>query len=259
MVEYFHKLYRGDQQAFFYRVSDCLTQEGKMFIVTANPETLMVGYENDDFHSVLVKDSTTIVPDGIGVVKAANSLGIPLRERITGVELVSFLFQEANRMQKRIFLYGAQERVIKTLVMKLSQEYPNIILSGYHDGFSGDRDKILQSAIALESDIVLVALGIPNQELLIDKYFSNAAKGIFIGVGGSFDVISGVKKRAPRFFVDHNLEWFYRIFREPKRMKRFYKSNVKFMWKVHQMKERGFSSEEYDQSNDDIRDKARNH
>lgn len=259
MVEYFRKLYRGDQQTFFHKVSYSLDQEDKMFIVTANPETLMIGYENNAFHSVLVNDSTTIVPDGIGVVKAANLLGIPIRERITGVELVAFLFREADRMHKKVFLYGAKDAIIKTLVKKLSREYPNIIISGYHDGYSGDRDEILQSAIARDSDIILVALGIPNQELLIDRHFSDATKGIFIGVGGSFDVISGMKRRAPRFFINHNLEWFYRIFREPKRIKRFYKSNVKFMWKVHQMRERGFSCEQYNQSNDNIRDTARNH
>lgn len=259
MVEYFQKLYRGNRKSFFHKVSLCLDQEEKMFIVTANPETLMTGYEDDAFHSVLIQNTTTIVPDGIGVVKAANSLGISIRERITGVELVSFLFQEANRLHKKVFLYGAKEAVIKTLVKKITREYPDVVISGYHDGYSGDRDEIIQSAINLGSDIILVALGIPNQELLINQHFSNAPKGIFIGVGGSFDVISGMKRRAPHFFVDHNLEWFYRIVREPKRIRRFYKSNVKFMWKVHQMRERGFSCEQYDQSNDDIRDKARNH
>ena len=74
-----------------------------MFIVTANPETLMIGYENADFHTLLKKPSTIIVPDGIGVVKAANALGIPIKERITGVELVTFLFAEAARLHKKIF------------------------------------------------------------------------------------------------------------------------------------------------------------
>ncbi len=259
MKEYFQKLYRGSRQQFFHEVSDCLEQEEKMFIVTANPETLMIGYEDAEFHSLLKKESTIIVPDGIGVVKAANALGIPMKERITGVELVTFMFKEADRMHKKVFLYGSKEKVIQTLVEKLEREYPNLDILGYHDGYSGDGRIIIQSAISQGADIILVALGIPKQEILIDRYFSDAPKGIFIGVGGSFDVISGIKKRAPHFFIEHNLEWFYRILREPKRIKRFYKSNVKFMWKVHQMKERGFSCEKYNQSNDNIRDTARNH
>ena len=94
---------------------------------------------------------------------------------------------------------------------------------------------------------------------MIDQYFSDASKGIFIGVGGSFDVISGMKKRAPDFFIEHNLEWFYRIFREPKRIKRFYKSNIRFMWKIHQMKTGESLNEQHTQSDDHLRDKAGNH
>lgn len=259
MREYFKKLYRGSRQQFFHQVSDNLEQEEKMFIVTANPETLMIGYENADFHTLLKKPSTIIVPDGIGVVKAANTLGIPIKERITGVELVTFLFEEAERLHKKIFLYGAQENVLQAMVKKLEKNYPHLVISGYHDGYSGDSQQIMASAIAQGADIILVALGIPRQELLIDQYFSDASKGIFIGVGGSFDVISGMKKRAPDFFIEHNLEWFYRIFREPKRIKRFYKSNIRFMWKIHQMKTGESLNEQHTQSDGHLRDKAGNH
>lgn len=236
MEEYFTKLYRGDQKDFFSHVSGCLEHEEKMFIVTANPETLMIGYENTLFHSILVKESTTIVPDGIGVVKAVNTLGIPLTQRITGVDLVTFLFEEANRQKKSLFLYGAKPEVVETLIVKIRKDYPHIRICGYHDGYSGDGDQILEEAIKEGPDIILVALGIPRQEVLIDKYFDKAKKGIFIGVGGSFDVLSGMKKRAPRFFVEHNLEWLYRIIKEPKRIKRFYRSNIRFMWRIRRMK-----------------------
>ncbi len=236
MEEYFSKIYRGTQKEFFSQVEHCLDNEEKMFVVTANPETLMIGQENSAFHSILVKEDTTIVPDGIGVVKAANILGIPLTQRITGVDLVSFLFKKADQKKKKIFLYGAKPQVMDTLIEKLQREYPGMTICGHHDGYSGDGDEILEQAIQLQPDIVLVALGIPKQELLIDRHFSDANKGIFIGVGGSFDVISGTKKRAPRFFVEHNLEWLYRIAKEPKRIKRFYRSNVRFMWKVRGMK-----------------------
>ena len=85
-------------------------------------------------------------------------------------------------------------------------------------------------------DIVLVALGIPLQEKLIYKHLNKFDKGIFVGVGGSFDVISGHKKRAPKIFIKLNLEWLYRILKEPKRLKRFYDSNVKFLFKVKKYK-----------------------
>ena len=75
----------------------------------------------------------------------------------------------------------------------------------------------------------MVALGIPQQELLINKYFDKAKKGIFIGVGGSFDVYSETKKRAPKLFIKLNLEWLYRLLKEPGRIKRFYNNNIKFI------------------------------
>lgn len=87
-------------------------------------------------------------------------------------------------------------------------------------------------AAAAAPDIMLVALGIPAQEKLIYKHLNKFKKGIFVGVGGSFDVLSGTKARAPEFFINHNLEWLYRILKEPSRIKRFYNSNVKFIFKV---------------------------
>ena len=84
----------------------------------------------------------------------------------------------------------------------------------------------------LDPDLVFVALGAPQQELLIHKYFRSDRKGIYIGVGGSFHVLSGKKQRAPSFFIRHNLEWLYRITKEPKRIKRFWNSNVKFLFEL---------------------------
>ena len=89
---------------------------------------------------------------------------------------------------------------------------------------------------SLEPDIIFVALGVPLQEQLIYKHMRRFKKGVFIGVGGSFDVLSGEKKRAPKFFVKHNLEWLYRITTEPKRLKRFWDNNVKFLFAVEREK-----------------------
>ena len=85
----------------------------------------------------------------------------------------------------------------------------------------------------VKPDIILVALGIPNQEKLIYKNLSKFDKGIFVGVGGSFDVISGCKKRAPKIFVRLKLEWLYRITVEPSRLNRFYQSNIKYLFKIN--------------------------
>ena len=239
MQKYFEKLYRKNSTEFYKIVSDNLQNEQKTFIITANPETFMMGQENKDFGKVLESNNTVIVPDGIGIVKAANRLGIPLTERITGVDLVSYLLNQANQMKKSIFLYGAKNEVLTAFVNKIKTEYTDVNISGYYDGYNSKDDVVMQDMLKLKPDIILVALGIPRQELLISKYYDKAQKGIFIGVGGSFDVLSGTKKRAPKIFVKCNLEWLYRIIKEPSRIKRFYRSNVRFIKIIHKLKKNG--------------------
>ena len=83
---------------------------------------------------------------------------------------------------------------------------------------------------------MLVALGTPAQELLIHRFYRSERPGLYMGVGGSFDVLSGLKKRAPAFFIKCNLEWLYRITKEPKRLKRFWNSNVRFLFEIRKEK-----------------------
>ena len=117
------------------------------------------------------------------------------------------------------------------MIININQKYPNINIVGFSDGYVEDKDKIMQEIISLSPDLILIALGVPNQELLINKYIEKAKKGVFIGVGGTFDVLSGCKKRAPKLFIKLNLEWLYRIICEPTRLKRFIQNNIVFWFK----------------------------
>lgn len=238
MKAYFDKIYRNDFKTFIKELEQNIKQEKKSFIITANPETLMIGTENQAFDEILKSEETVIVPDGIGVVKAANILGIPLTERITGVEIVQELFKILNETGKGIYLLGAKREVVEKLVERLHVEYPNLNVLGYQDGYVKDKDAVFEEIVSLKPDVVLVALGIPAQEILIRKHYEKFEKGIFVGVGGSFDVLSGTKKRAPEIFIKLNLEWLYRIAKEPKRFKRFYDSNIRFIGKIKRMRGR---------------------
>ena len=129
-------------------------------------------------------------------------------------------------------MFGAKQEVLNNLKEKIEKIYPNIKLLGMTNGYVENKDEEFQKIIKKEPDIVLVALGIPAQEKLIYKYFKDFKKGIFVGVGGSFDVLSGTKKRAPQIFIKTNTEWLYRILKEPKRIKRFWDNNVKFIFKI---------------------------
>ena len=238
MKKYFDKLYKGDFKSFISDIETNVKENIKTFVITANPETLMIGTENPVFDMILKSDDTIIVPDGIGVVKAANMLGIPLKERVTGVEIVQELFRILNAEKKSIYFLGAKREVIDQLVAKVKVDYPDMTIVGYQDGYVQDKDAVFEEIVTLKPDAVLVALGIPAQEILIHKYYDRFDKGIFIGVGGSFDVLSGTKKRAPEIFIKLNLEWLYRITKEPKRFKRFYDSNIKFIGKIRKMRGR---------------------
>lgn len=239
MKKYFEKIFKGSLSEFSVFLEQCLEEERKAFIVTANPETLMIAEKNSEFQKILLAENTIITADGIGVVKGAQMLGYPINERVTGVDIVKELLVSADKKKKSLYLFGAKPEVVSTLAKKIEVKYKGIQLLGYTDGYVDDKERIFRQIIDLKPDITLVALGIPAQELLIQKHFTEFDKGIFIGVGGSFDVLSGLKNRAPDFFVNHNLEWLYRICKEPKRFKRFYQSNIKYIKIIKKMRKEG--------------------
>lgn len=236
MKEYFDKLYNDGEESFFTELKGWILKNEKKFIVTANPETFMKSESDKEIKKILEDEGTVIVPDGIGIVKAAKMLGYNIKERITGIDIANKLLEYANELNKSIYLLGAKPEVIEDMKVMIASKYPNIKIIGAVDGYVKDKDKVFKDIIKNKPDIVMVALGIPAQEKLIYKYLDKFNKGIFIGVGGSFDVMSGHKKRAPKLFIKLNLEWLYRILKEPKRIKRFYDSNVKFLFKVRKIK-----------------------
>ena len=207
-----------------------------MFIVTANPETFMISEKDEEMKKLLLDKESILVPDGIGVVKAARLLNYDVKERIAGIDIANKLLELGNISKKTIYLFGAKQEVIDSMKAVLNEKYQDLKLVGSSNGYVQDKDKVFREISKLNPDIILVALGIPIQEKLIYKHLNEFNKGIFVGVGGSFDVISGHKKRAPKIFVKLNLEWLYRIICEPKRIKRFYNNNVKFLLKVRKYK-----------------------
>lgn len=232
MIEYFEKVYKDSSISFYNIVKENLKNNTKMFIITANPETLMIAEENTELKKALLNDCTTIISDGIGIIKGAKILKYGIKETIPGVELCTKLFEYCNEFKKSIFLLGAKEEIVSKLVKVINTDYPNAIIAGYENGYVENKQVVFDKISSIKPDVVLVALGIPNQELLIYNNLDKFDKGIFVGVGGSFDVLSGTKKRAPKIIRNLNLEWLYRILREPKRFKRFFNSNVKYIFNI---------------------------
>lgn len=232
MKQYFEKIYKGSKAQFLDMLKMKSDAGIGSFVITANPEIFMMGCKSKKVNEVLLDNNVLIVPDGIGILHGGNKLGYQFEERIPGVEICEALLQYADENGKSVYLFGAEKKILNTLVDKIQIMYPSITISGYKNGYVEDKDAVFREIIDKNPDIVLVALGVPQQELLIHRYFQIEGKGIYIGVGGSFDVLSGMKKRAPEFFIKHNLEWLYRITSEPKRIKRFWNSNIKFLFKI---------------------------
>lgn len=232
MKDYFNKVYNKGEKNFYKMLEDNLINNVKTFIITSNPETFIMGKNDIDFDKVIMDTNTILTADGVGISVGTKILGYKGIEKITGVDISVKLLEYANKNKKSIYLYGSRQEVIDELIKVINKDYPNIEIKGFKNGYSKDKDKDFMEIIKLEPDIVLVALGMGNQEKLIYKHIDKFKKGIFVGVGGTFDVLSGTKKRAPKVFQKLGLEWLYRIVKEPKRIKRFYDNNVKFMFKL---------------------------
>lgn len=236
MLEFFKRLYVKSEEKFYKLVETNLKKQNRMFVITANPETFKYGEEDNNVKEMLLSSNTTLIPDGIGIVKAAHMLNYQIEERITGVDLASKLLEICNKNKYKLCILGATEEVLIALKNVINDKYPNIKLGTFQNGYEDNKDEFFSKISKEKPDVCLVALGIPVQELLIYKHLDKFKKGIFVGVGGSLDVLSGTKKRAPKIFRKLNLEWLYRIIKEPKRIKRFYNNNIKFMIKVKKLK-----------------------
>lgn len=236
MKSFFDKLYKGSKAELFTLADKNLIEGKKMFVVTANPEAFMQGKEDEVLRSLMLDEETIVVADGIGIVKGVKMLGLSITERIPGVDLAEHLLMAAHETNKSVFLFGAKQEVLDSLCEVIKQKYSGLTLLGATNGYVQDKDAVFMEIKELKPDIVLVALGIPHQEKLIYKHLSDFNKGIFVGVGGSFDVLSGTKARAPEFLIKCNLEWLYRLFKEPSRIKRFYNNNVKFIFSLKKIK-----------------------
>lgn len=232
----FCRLYNESKDKFYEIMLNNLKKDKKMFIVTANPETFMSSEKDIELNNLLIDSDTILVPDGIGIVKVARMLNYNIKERITGIDIANKLLEYGNNLKKTIYLFGSSQEVIDLMNKVIEEKYSNLKMVGSSNGYVENRDRVFDEIVKLEPDIVLVALGIPYQEKIIYKHLNRFKKGIFVGVGGSLDVISGTKKRAPKIFIKLNLEWLYRIIKEPKRIKRFYNSNIKFVLNVKKYK-----------------------
>lgn len=190
-------------------------------VITANPIMMMAALSDPAFMQVM-RHAELVVPDGIGIVLASRIIGNRIDERVAGIDLMHQLLETGSAKGYRIYLLGAADDVVAETARRISARYPGIVIAGYRDGFFGEEDNEAVVAQIRESqpDVLFVARGLDTQEPWIGRYKQALSVPVVMGVGGSFDVISGRVKRAPVLFQKLGLEWFYRLMREPSRYKR---------------------------------------
>lgn len=233
----FKKIKYKDYKSFLTYLNSNSYFSKTLMIVTANSETIRLGARDAMYSKMLMDDKVLILPDGIGLVKLGNFLGYDIKERITGIDLSDDLLKKANAEHLKLSVLGCEKKVLKKFSKILDDKYPNIKKGIFADGYS-DINKSIKSIINDNFDILFVALGVGRQEMIIYNNLKKIKKGICIGIGGSIDVLSGHKKRAPKLLIKLNLEWFYRIAMEPKRLSRFIKSNTLFLLHILKIKMR---------------------
>lgn len=192
----------------------------KGYIVTPNPELLMVARKDDKFKQVLNRADLAL-PDGVGVLWASKILGKPLKERITGVGLMEKVCREMSKRPITVGFLGGKQNVAVETAECLRKKYPGLKVVYVGEEWPKNEIKNLKLKIkTFHIDILFVAFGSPKQELWISENLEKLPVKVAIGVGGAFDFISGRVKRAPLWVQSAGFEWFYRLIKQPWRIKR---------------------------------------
>jgi UDP-N-acetyl-D-mannosaminouronate:lipid I N-acetyl-D-mannosaminouronosyltransferase len=168
--------------------------------------------------------------DGIGAVRALKKKGFKNAVKIPGCELWLDIISKAHH-DRTFYLVGSRQEVIEKTVARLQNEYPGIEIVNYRNGYlrdGFDRRDLINDIVSRSPDVVFVAMGSPKQEELIEE-MQMVHPAVYLGLGGSFDVYVGAVKRAPEWWVRHNLEWAYRLVRQPSRIRRQIHL-VRFWW-----------------------------
>ena len=196
-------------------------------VFTPNAEIVQLCVENESIRT-LVNSADLIIPDGAGVVLASKILKKPLKGKVAGVDLGKRAIALSEKRGYGVYFLGSKPGVAELVAEKLREEYPGFKLVGTHDGYfakeGAESDAVIEEIKATGADILFVCLGVPAQEkwIMANKEALSGI-GLILALGGSLDSYAGTVKRAPEIFIKFNLEWFYRLIKEPKRIKRMMK------------------------------------
>jgi len=212
---------RTDMEGALRRIRQFVEERSPHMVVTSDSSAIVRSQSDQEFKQIM-RSADLVTPDGAGVVWAARVLGLPIWERVSGVDLMQRVCELAAGEGYSVYLLGAQPGVAAAAAHNLAERYPGLRIAGTRHGyFTPEEEPAIVGEIArLRPDVLFVAFGLPKQEKWIRRYLEELQVPVAVGVGGSFDVISGRLKRAPRWMQVAGVEWLYRSLKEPKRFKR---------------------------------------
>ena len=192
-------------------------------VVTLNAEMTMQAERNLPLAQI-IKNAELVIPDGSGVVLYLQYLSGQKVQRFPGIELAENILQTVAKEQPSasVFFYGGASGVATKAADLWRYKLPTLKIAGTHSGYHSpeEEQQLLQTLTQLQPQVIFVGLGVPRQELWIAEHRHLCPHSIWVGVGGSFDIWSGIKTRAPEWLANNNLEWLYRLYQEPWRWQR---------------------------------------
>jgi N-acetylglucosaminyldiphosphoundecaprenol N-acetyl-beta-D-mannosaminyltransferase len=214
------------------KICEYLDGSDKHIVFTPNPEMVMLAQKDDEFKEILEKSDMNI-PDGIGIIYASKIKKCPIKQRVAGYDTVQSVFEKMKLSGKTVYFFGGAPGVTDDAKSAMESLHSGLKVVGCANGYFDEaREKeIIEEINEKAPDLLLVGIGFPKQEKWIYKHINELNVKVAIGVGGSFDVMSGKVKRAPDIFIKLGLEWFHRLITQPSRFVRMLQLPL-FMLKV---------------------------
>lgn len=204
-------------------VGNFLTDGKSHQIITANPLMIFEAHKNEGLKNIF-DTASLVIPESAGIHWAAKFLKTPLSEKIPGIDFMISLLKYAQQKNRSVFFLGAKKEVIKKAVDEIKKKFPELKIAGFHNGyFSNNEQSVISLIKSSGAEILFAGLNTPFQEIWLNKNLEKLGVKIAMGVGGSFDVLSGNLRRAPQWMIGSDIEWIFRVAQQPWRILRIIK------------------------------------
>ena len=213
-----------------------LTGTKTAYCVTPNAEMAYEAIHDEAFREVL-NSADLVLPDGAGVVLGAKVLKTPLKQKVAGIEFAQNMLSVYEELGSRLYLLGSKPGVAELAAEKMLEKHPKLLICGTADGYFKDENEVIRKINEANADALYVCLGAPKQEYFMFRHRDELNLRLMAGLGGTLDGIAGTVKRAPKWMIKLQLEWLYRLIKEPRRLGRmmrlpkFVFAAIKKRWK----------------------------